>query len=222
MIALFYLNLQAMDNQNILNQHRAIFLATIDFFLKNAAGRVIADGDDVVGKYYKKLQLKAEGHYQSGNLEGLQQVMREIDGSPRLLQDNSFVTFIKEQTGYNAERVQQILPERLSKTKSVIINGNDRTHKKLAEIVAPDNKRKIIVRELERPSQPVITSVDIQFEQAGASVYMVEGVNLDITVYWKDNNTVIIETRKEYVVLSKHAEQYQSLDDVVKVEYVYH
>jgi hypothetical protein len=49
---------------------------------------------------------------------------------------------------------------------------------------------------------------------------MVEGADLDINVYWKDNNTVIIETRVAYVGLSKHAEQYQSFDDIVKVEYV--
>lgn len=37
---------------------------------------------------------------------------------------------------------------------------------------------------------------------------MVEGANIDINIYWKDNNTVIIGTGKEYVALSKHAEQY--------------
>jgi hypothetical protein len=210
-----------MDKQNALDQHRVVFLATLDFFLRSESGRVIVDGEDAAARHYEKLRMKAETHYQNGNLERLQQVMRETGGLPKLAQDKEYLAFIKERTGYDAETVQQILPERVSYTKVVTVNGDTITHKKLAELVAPDNKCAIIVREIDRPHHPVITMVDIRFPKAGASVYMVEGANLDITIYWKDNNTVIIKTRKEYVAMSKPAKQYQSLDDVVKVEYVF-
>jgi len=210
-----------MDKQSALDQHRAIFLATIDFFFQNGAGRVIVDGDDIVGKHYKKKQFKAETHYRNGNLELLQRVMRKTGGLSKLVQYNEYLTFIKERTGYDAAIVKQILAERPGKTKKVIINGSDSTHKKLAEVVAPDNKRKIAIHEFSRLHQPAMTSVDIHFGRSGAGVYLVEGVDLGIDVYWKDNNTIIIGTRKEYVAISKHAEQYQSLDDVVKVEYVF-
>lgn len=210
-----------MNNQQALNQHQAIFLATIDYLLENAASQVIVDNYDAVGKYYEKLQLKAGKHYRNGNLELLQQVMREISGESRLFQEDSYLSFMKDRTGYDAEVLKQILPAALpDNRKSVIINAGGVTHKKLAEIFSPDNKRKITVHETSRPSAPAMTNVDIQFARSGASVYMVEGTNLDLNVFWKDNNTVVIETRSTYVAKSKHGEQYQSLDDVVKVEYV--
>ena len=211
-----------MDNQNALEQHRVIILATIDYFLENTAGRVIVDKDDTVGKYYEKLKGKAEKHYRDGNLKLLQRVMREIGGLPRLMQDDSYITFIEERTGYDAEILKPIVPGNSpdNKSKRVIINEGDIIHKGLTEKYSPDNKRKFTVWEIARPDRPVVTHVDIHFGKSGASVYMVEGANLDINVYWKDNNTIIIETRNDYDAISKHGEQYQSLDDVVRVEYV--
>jgi len=88
-----------MDKQSALDQHRAIFLATINFLLQQAADRVIIDSDDTNGKYYKKMQLKAETHYRNGNLELLQRVMRNISGLSRLAEDNEYLAFMKERTG---------------------------------------------------------------------------------------------------------------------------
>lgn len=212
-----------MNNQTTLDQHYAIFLATLNYLLEKSAGRLIVDQHDATAEYYEKLKQKAEAHYRNGNLELLQRVMGEIGGLPRLLQDDSYLTFIKERTGYDAEIVKQILPAMSAKNKRnevTIINDADISHKWLAEIFSPDNKRKITIRETSQPFSTVVTTVDLQFERSGTSVYMVEGADLDINVYWKDNNTVIIETQKEYIAISKHAEQYQSFDDIVKVEYV--
>jgi hypothetical protein len=209
-----------MDHQNALEQHRAIFQATIEYLLDNSTGRVIADNDDIVRKHYENLQSKGEKHYHNGELKKLQRLIQELDALSLLKHDN-YVTFIKERTGYDAEMLQQTLPASLpNRNKSVIINSRDVTHKKLAEIFSPDNKRTITIHETCRPPHPVMTNVDIHFGRSGASVYMVEGANLDINVYWKNNNTLIIETSKEYVAKSKHANQYQCLGDVVKVEYV--
>ena len=212
-----------MNDQLALDQHRAIFLATIDFILQHATGRVIVDNHDSFAIYYENFRSKGEKQYQAGDLKGLQRVMRELNVMPQLAMDDNYITFIKERTGYDAETIKQTIPAALpDKNKDVIINPSDVTHKMLAEVYSPDNKRKIIVRETNILNHSVTTYLDLQFERSGgSSVYSVEGANLDINVYWKDNNTVIIETRKEYVAKSKHAEQYQSFDDVVKVEYVF-
>jgi hypothetical protein len=210
-----------MDKQHALDQHRTVFLATIDYLLQNATGRVIVDNEDALAKYYEKLILKAEKLYQAGNLKLLQRVMREIHGVPRLTQNDNYVAFMKERTGYDSEILTQTLPVALpNRNKSVIINSPDVAHKMLAEIYSPDNKRKITVRETSMLNHAVMTNVDIQFGLSGASVYMAEGVNLDINIYWKDNHTLIIETRKDHLVKSKHGKQYQCLNDVVNVEYV--
>jgi hypothetical protein len=191
--------------------------------LEKSAGRLIVDQHDAAAEYYEKLKQKAEKHYRNRKLKLLQGVMREIGGLSGLLQDDSYLTFIIERTGYDAEIVKQILLALPAKNKGnevIIINDPDISHKWLAEIFSPDNKRKITVRETSWPPNTVVTTVDLQFERSGSSVYMVEGADLDINVYWKGNNTVIIETRVAYVAISKHAEQYQSFDDIVKVEYV--
>jgi hypothetical protein len=209
-----------VDKQTALDQHRAIFRATIDYLLEKAASRVIVDQDDIVARQYEKMQQKAEKHYRNGKLELLQRVMREMGALLPLLQEDSYITFMKERTGYDVEVLKQILPNH--KSKGVFIDEKNINYKKLAEKYSPDNKRKIIVTEIAPMPEQVVTNVDIHFGRAGASVYTVEGAGLDINVYWKDNNTVLIETRKDYVATSKHAEQYQCLDDIVKVEYVLH
>lgn len=213
-----------MINQTALDQHRAIFLATIDYLLERGAGRVIVDQVDMVGGYYEKLKQKAEMHYTNGRLDLLQRVMREIGWSPQLLQDDSYITFMKERTGYDAEMLKQILPDKLLnyKRKEVFINEDDIIHKQLSEKYSPDNKRKLTVYEAGRLPGRIVTNVNIDFGKSGVNIYTVEGAGLHINVYWKDNNTIIIETRKDYVAISKQASQYQSLDDIVMVQYVVH
>jgi hypothetical protein len=211
-----------MDNQSTLDQHHAIFVATLDYLLEKAATRVIVDQHDRLGEDYEKLKQKAEKHYRNGNLQLLQRVMREIAGLSPMFRDESFLAYMKDRTGYEAEIVKQSLPAGLSKHKrnEVTLNDPNVSRKMLAELISPDNKRKIIVHETSKPPDLLITSVDLQFEKSGASVYTVNGVDLDLNVYWKDNNTVIIETRAAYIAISRHGERYQSLDDVVRVEYV--
>jgi hypothetical protein len=48
-----------------------------------------------------------------------------------------------------------------------------------------------------------LTYVAINFKQASGGIYAVRGVNLDIRAYWKDNSTIVIEPKKDYVVSTK-------------------
>src|SRR5688572_9438575 len=120
-----------MDKQTALDQHRAVILATIDFLLEAAAGRVIADQDDIVARQYEKIQQKAEKHYRNGKLELLQRVMREMGALLPLLQEDSYITFMKDRTGYDVEVLKQILPNH--KSKGVFIDEKNINYKKLAE-----------------------------------------------------------------------------------------
>ncbi len=89
----------------------------------------------------------------------------------------------------------------------------------LSEIYSPDKKRKLRVWEYSNYKDCSVTQVDIVFETAGASVYGVNGINLSVKAYWKDNNTIVIETKKDYEVITRECQQLQSFNDVVKVEY---
>lgn len=89
----------------------------------------------------------------------------------------------------------------------------------LSENYSPDNRRKLTLTESGTAENYAVTQVMIQFEQSGSGVYAASGINLGIKTYWKDNNTIVIETKKDYVVLQKW-EQVQDFQDIVKVEYI--
>jgi hypothetical protein len=89
----------------------------------------------------------------------------------------------------------------------------------LSESCSPDNRRKLTLTESGTDENYAATQVLIQFEQSAAGVYAANGINLGIKTYWKDNNTIVIETKKDFVVLQKW-EEVQSFQDIVKVEFI--
>ncbi len=92
-------------------------------------------------------------------------------------------------------------------------------HSQMQEILSPDEKRRLIVSEwMDRDETQATTSVSISFKTAGGGIYAVEGIHPDIKAFWKNNNTVVIETSKDYSVLAQHR-LIQSFEDIVNVEY---
>lgn len=89
----------------------------------------------------------------------------------------------------------------------------------LLEARSPDGKRLLSLAESGTDENYCSTQVAITFENSGAGVYAANGMNLGINTYWKDNNIIVIETKKDLMVLQKW-QQVQSFQDVVKVEYI--
>jgi len=89
----------------------------------------------------------------------------------------------------------------------------------LLEIPSPDHQRTLILTESGTNADDGSTQVVIQFPQSGSGVYAVDGINLDIKTYWKDNQTIVIETKKEFHVKQKW-EQVQDYTDIIVVEYM--
>lgn len=63
------------------------------------------------------------------------------------------------------------------------------------------------------------TQVIVNFNNSGAGVYSVQGINKEIKAYWKDNSTIVIETSKNHKETQK-VQQVQSFNNIVKVEYI--
>jgi uncharacterized FlgJ-related protein len=84
---------------------------------------------------------------------------------------------------------------------------------------SPNGKRLLTLTEIGYDSTNCYTQVLLDFGGSGSGVYATNGKNLGIKTYWKGNDTIVIETKKEY---KAHQEwpQVQSFDDVVKVEYI--
>ncbi|TZF84830.1 hypothetical protein FW774_07580 [Pedobacter sp. BS3] len=88
----------------------------------------------------------------------------------------------------------------------------------LSEARSPDNRRQIMTR-TNGSTQNALTEVSILLKGGSGCIYCAKGTSLPIKAYWKDNNTVVIETRKEYIVDIRH-EKVRSFEDVVKIEYI--
>jgi hypothetical protein len=102
--------------------------------------------------------------------------------------------------------------EQNSSKKAITKSKGDRQRQD--EVVSPDGKRKLEVR-----NEQALAYVVIFFEIASGSVFAVTGIKPVIKAYWKDNNSIVIETSKDYTVHTKY-EQVKSLKEVVKIEYV--
>jgi hypothetical protein len=63
------------------------------------------------------------------------------------------------------------------------------------------------------------TDVSIVLQGGSGSIYCVQGANLPIKAFWKNNNTIVIETSKEYTPMIQY-HIVRSFEDVVKIEYV--
>lgn len=63
-----------------------------------------------------------------------------------------------------------------------------------------------------------LTYVVILLEGNSGTIYVAQGEKLPIRAYWKDNHTVVIETKSEYQYREKY-QQVKSYDEVFKIEY---
>jgi hypothetical protein len=96
------------------------------------------------------------------------------------------------------------------------------TVKKIFEAQSPDGKKRLEVTELD-DSTSCYTQVCIDFDlgRSGECVYAPDGCNLEIRTFWKDSNTIIIETKKTYKSDQKNSKT-QFMGYIVNVEYREH
>jgi hypothetical protein len=91
------------------------------------------------------------------------------------------------------------------------------TVKKIFEAQSPDAKKRIEVKEMD-DSASCYTQVCIDFGGSVECVYAPDGCALGIRTFWKDNNTIIIETKKRYKADQKNSKT-QFMGYIVNVEY---
>jgi len=62
------------------------------------------------------------------------------------------------------------------------------------------------------------TYVVIEFPTASGALYGTTGIHPDVKAFWKDNHTIVIETKKDYE--GKRHKEVRSYDDVIAIEYI--
>jgi hypothetical protein len=86
------------------------------------------------------------------------------------------------------------------------------------EYRSPDGKRGVITRS-NGIGKDASVEVSVQLGGGSGCIYHLRGAGFLVEAYWKDNNTIIINTKKGFSAEIKH-EQVSSFDDVVKIEYL--
>jgi hypothetical protein len=64
------------------------------------------------------------------------------------------------------------------------------------------------------------TEVTIVLKGGSGCIYCAKGSSLPIKAYWKDNSTVVIETKEEYTTEIKHS-TVSSYEDLIKIVYIF-
>ncbi|MES2653225.1 MAG: hypothetical protein V4663_15905 [Bacteroidota bacterium] len=102
--------------------------------------------------------------------------------------------------------------------KMMSYTGPKLKHYKEQEILSPDGKCTLAVRQWSAGKDDS-TTVSVHFPKAHGEIYRVNGICDDIRAFWKDNQTIVIETRKDYNAYPKY-KQLRSFNDVVNIEYI--
>lgn len=88
---------------------------------------------------------------------------------------------------------------------------------------SPDRSAKIEIGERGADSTIWFTQVLMDLGSCGGGVYCAEGKDLGIKAHWKNNDTLIIETKKEYKTYSYQKNAFmQCFTKKVKVVYIEH
>ena len=76
----------------------------------------------------------------------------------------------------------------------IFYSGGKPSHHNRRIVLAPNGKFSVIISETTDDHQSS-TSIDIQLENYGCSLYSVDGIHPDINAFWKDNHKIVIETK---------------------------
>ena len=107
-------------------------------------------------------------------------------------------------------------PRRRSKQKDKYFSNQ------LYKALSPDNKCTLTITESGTDETYCSTQIFIEFKGSGGGgggVYAANGMNLSIKAYWKNDKTIAVETKKDYLVLQKW-EQVQNFQDIINVDYI--
>lgn len=88
----------------------------------------------------------------------------------------------------------------------------------LVEEIAPNGTDKLHIQ-FSGKGEHAITYVVILLANGSGNIYSARGEKLPIKAYWKDNHTVVIETKKAYDSCTK-VKQISSYGEVIKIEYI--
>jgi hypothetical protein len=120
--------------------------------------------------------------------------------------------------GEYSEVISRVEKDGIEKVRVRTSTGPKPKHFEEQEATSPDGKRMLRVVQWDDGKQ-ASTYVAVHFPTASGAVYGTSGIHPDVKAWWKDNSTIVIETKKEYAPNTQHM-QVRSFDDVISIEYI--
>lgn len=142
-------------------------------------------------------------------------------GSPKDYRDLSIMCRFCELTKTDLHKVDQIK----SLMQLPVITTKRRTNYKdpfienhYSEATSPDGTKKLAV-EKSGKEENALTYIVIYLNGVSSGFYDVRGHHPDIKVCWKDNNSIVVETKQEYTGATK-TKKIESKGDIINIEYI--
>lgn len=234
---------QTEPHQAELDKYRILLQTMLDYHLEHYIGSMVFDQWDPSAEHYLQQKQQAEKDFQDRRLDKLQQVFGRLVESLSNRRDTNFERHLKEKTGYDIGSIEDWrkntaaidvrnenggmpIPEctiivEVDTRGIPLVKVSDMEQyfsTKPAEFNFPDCIRRVMVRS-NGTGKSALTEVSIVLKGGSGCIYCVAGENLPIKAFWKDKNTVVIETKNEYDVSIRH-DRVSSFDDIIKIEYV--
>ncbi|MBO9633935.1 MAG: hypothetical protein J7578_12535 [Chitinophagaceae bacterium] len=207
--------------------YKILATATLDYLKAHFSKSIIVDGRSHIGEYYEQQQLLVEKYFQKKATGLLKKKFESLSGPLRKRGDQAFARYIAERTGQQLDVVseaQEAFQQRAAKFLAKPVNeqrrsaGTNNGYEESPAIIAPDGRKRLhIVRG--RSGQQMTSSVTIVFEQSSTGIYCKLGLDEELTAVWKDNDSILITSKKDDLPETTKYRQVQSFDELVTIEY---
>jgi hypothetical protein len=145
---------------------------------------------------------------------------KEVEKLNALLTDYSKRTnkISHKRKGEYSEVISRVEKDGIEKVTVSFSTGTKPEHFEEQVETSPDGKRSLRVTQW-GDGKHASTYVTVEFPTASGAIYSMSGICPDVKAWWKDNSTIVIETRKENKANTQHKEV-RSFDDVISIEYI--
>lgn len=208
--------------------YKILATTTLDFLKEHFSKSIIVDGRSTIGEYYEQQQLLVEKYYQKKATSLLKKKFESLSAPLLRRGDLEFARYISEKTGKDLDIVSDEKEEMHQHKIAELLKEHDKEkkpssrkskrYKEIPAIFAPDGRKHLHIVHW-TSGQQSSTSVTIVFEKASTGIYCKIGLDQELTAVWKDNDSILITTKKDHLREAVKYRQVQSFDDIVTIEY---
>lgn len=185
----------------------------IDIFeeLKNSIELILSQNEignqQELMDIFKMIDLLEKTGSQNNQLTKLKNILSTADeiSSKKKSNEHTFVLSEVEKDGF-------------IEVNEVSVVGTKPKHFSQESFLSPNGKFELNIVKCETKDY-ASTEIVVHFPTANGAVYSITGIKNDITAFWEDNETVVINVQKGYEPIVKH-HRIRSFNDTISIKYI--